>query len=174
MEWKPGKPVVSQGYWALNVGDGYTTNTSGLWVPLGVTTSSITTFLPDHVYSAAVADVKHFFEHGDFVLDNATVYIPPKPKVEKVEAKIVGYYSSTYKYDNGYEEYEPNTRETLTGLFPGLDDLLGCPLCNNDGSSLTNTIIHLNDDHKWSRERIADWLETLPVDLTLVSASKGD
>lgn len=170
MEWKPvvGKPVVSQGYWALNVGDGFTTNSSGLWVPLGVTTSSNTTFLPDHVYSAAVADVKHFFEHGDFVLDNATVYIPPKPKVEKEEAKVLGYYSTTY-------EYVPSTRETLAGLFPGLDHMLDCPACDDTtGWSLTNTIIHLNDDHEWTRERIADWLETLPVDLTLVSASKGD
>jgi hypothetical protein len=32
---------------------------------------------------------------------------------------------------------------------------------------LQDTIIHLNDIHKWSRERIADWLETLDHDLTL-------
>jgi hypothetical protein len=31
---------------------------------------------------------------------------------------------------------------------------------------LQDTIIHLNDLHKWSRERIAEWLETLDHDLT--------
>ena len=32
--------------------------------------------------------------------------------------------------------------------------------------SVWSMIQHLNDDHKWSRERIADWLDTLDVDLT--------
>lgn len=31
--------------------------------------------------------------------------------------------------------------------------------------SLSNVIIHLNDGHGWSRERIADWLDTLDADL---------
>lgn len=26
-------------------------------------------------------------------------------------------------------------------------------------------VMHLNDDHRWSRERIADWLDTLDLDL---------
>lgn len=30
---------------------------------------------------------------------------------------------------------------------------------------LSSIIIHLNDLHKWTREEIADWLESLPVDL---------
>lgn len=33
-------------------------------------------------------------------------------------------------------------------------------------SSLFALVIHLNDDHKWDRNRIADFLETLDVDLT--------
>lgn len=31
---------------------------------------------------------------------------------------------------------------------------------------LQATIIHLNDAHRWTREEIADWLETLDHDLT--------
>jgi hypothetical protein len=27
--------------------------------------------------------------------------------------------------------------------------------------SLASILVHLNDDHKWSRERIASWLDTL-------------
>lgn len=43
-----------------------------------------------------------------------------------------------------------------------------CPECTAYGTdgSLRSTIIHLNDHHKWTRERIADWLETLDHDLT--------
>ena len=38
------------------------------------------------------------------------------------------------------------------------DDLYGqCPACEVEGSVIT----HLNDDHRWTRERIADWLDTL-------------
>lgn len=36
----------------------------------------------------------------------------------------------------------------------------------DDRALLQNTIIHLNDKHKWTREAIADWLETLDHDLT--------
>jgi hypothetical protein len=31
---------------------------------------------------------------------------------------------------------------------------------------LQQTIIHINDHHKWTREAIAEWLETLDHDLT--------
>lgn len=31
---------------------------------------------------------------------------------------------------------------------------------------LSSTIIHLNDYHCWTRQRIAEWLKTLPCDLT--------
>lgn len=47
-------------------------------------------------------------------------------------------------------------------------------------SSLEETIIALNDTAKWSRERIADWLETLDVDIKFKTAEaetpkfKGD
>lgn len=33
-------------------------------------------------------------------------------------------------------------------------------------SSLFALVIHLNDDHQWNRNRIADWLDGLDVDLT--------
>ena len=48
-----------------------------------------------------------------------------------------------------------------------------CPDCGQSTSSFTlpNIIaIHLNDKHKWSRERIADWLEaelSPPIAVTL-------
>jgi hypothetical protein len=36
---------------------------------------------------------------------------------------------------------------------------------------LSSVIIHLNDDHAWTREQVADWIETLDVDLRFPGAS---
>ena len=41
-------------------------------------------------------------------------------------------------------------------VFAGSDT--PCPAC---GRSRRGPVLHLNDDHRWSRERIADWLEGL-------------
>lgn len=46
-----------------------------------------------------------------------------------------------------------------------------CPDCKQ-GGTIANLIPHINDHHKWSREKIADWLETLDVDLTLKPVQK--
>lgn len=36
-----------------------------------------------------------------------------------------------------------------------------CPQCRNKYRDTQDVIIHLNNGHKWTRERIADWIETL-------------
>lgn len=38
--------------------------------------------------------------------------------------------------------------------------------------TLYRLIQHLNDNHQWTRERIADWLDTLEVDLTFKLSDK--
>jgi hypothetical protein len=43
-----------------------------------------------------------------------------------------------------------------------------CPVCSKEGTNLYTIIVCLNDVHNWPREEVADWLETLDVDLTLV------
>lgn len=61
------------------------------------------------------------------------------------------------------------------GQIPGVDQIIGvCPalrenlschdgcICGIDYSqSLMSTVIHLNDGHRWTRDQIADWIETL-------------
>lgn len=37
--------------------------------------------------------------------------------------------------------------------------LVVCPVCTGAGEA-GNIVVHLNDNHKWSRERIAGWLES--------------
>jgi len=63
--------------------------------------------------------------------------------------------------------------EYLDALIPGLVDMQAqCPaeVCLSktfswEPSGLKNVIIHLNDTHMWSRKDIADWLDTLDLDL---------
>lgn len=45
---------------------------------------------------------------------------------------------------------------------PGLKQIVRCPekMCHNK-DRLNHVIVELNDDHSWTREQIADWLDTL-------------
>jgi hypothetical protein len=36
-----------------------------------------------------------------------------------------------------------------------------CPACDRQIQYGESTVTHLNDDHRWTRERIADWVETI-------------
>ena len=71
---------------------------------------------------------------------------------------------------------------TLQRFFPNVTKELQCPACMaediHDQSavnyvnptamrSVSRTIMHLNDWHRWTREAIADWLDTLDIDLTV-------
>lgn len=47
--------------------------------------------------------------------------------------------------------------------LPGINEAVKHPL-TGDTHSLWSVIINLNDIHHWTRERIADWVETLDID----------
>lgn len=48
-----------------------------------------------------------------------------------------------------------------------------CPRCESPHSnSIAEIIMHLNDSTPWTREQIADWLETLDADLNLLKEEK--
>jgi hypothetical protein len=56
----------------------------------------------------------------------------------------------------------------IAKAVPAVNTLVTCPVCNlKSRVTISELIIHLNDLHGWSREKIADWLETLDVDLTV-------
>lgn len=62
----------------------------------------------------------------------------------------------------------------LTALCPAMDSLVCVPCgCTEDamGHTLRQAVIHLNDSENWSRERVADWLDTLDLDINLLHAS---
>jgi hypothetical protein len=83
-------------------------------------------------------------------------YKPPKPAAPDVGATIVS---------------------ELAAILPALaTHRLRCPLWMDDTTDtptaccwrkpLSEVIVHLNDHHRWTREQIAGWLDTLDVDLT--------
>lgn len=47
----------------------------------------------------------------------------------------------------------------LPSKFPSLMRQMACPACRNVGT-LSDIVLDLNDNHKWSRERIAGWIES--------------
>lgn len=60
---------------------------------------------------------------------------------------------------------ENNSKRPEVESLPGLDEIVVHPVFKNK-DSLRRVVISLNDSHRWSREQIADWLETLDVDIT--------
>jgi hypothetical protein len=66
---------------------------------------------------------------------------------------------------------EANPEDPAVAQLPALKVDVPCP-CECDYSTSKTirwSIIHLNDQHKWTREQVADWLETLDVDIRFSS-----
>jgi hypothetical protein len=58
--------------------------------------------------------------------------------------------------------------------FPYLNTRVNCPVSPSEGrQSLLNMIWHLNDDHQWTREQIADWLESEEEKLGYVTLTES-
>lgn len=56
----------------------------------------------------------------------------------------------------------------LAKILPALSAKVKCPKCKHN-TSLQQTIIHMNDRHKMPREDIADWVESLDLDIEFKS-----
>lgn len=73
--------------------------------------------------------------------------------------------------------YYPPMVADLSLIFPAILASSQCPVpdegCGGD-DDIWSLVVHLNDFHKWSREKVADWLDTLNMDLTLQATTKGD
>lgn len=54
--------------------------------------------------------------------------------------------------------------DDLAAILPDLEAQVKHPV-SGDRASLRTTIVSLNDTHHWSRERVADWLDTLDLNL---------
>ncbi len=64
--------------------------------------------------------------------------------------------------------YGGDTNRVLESLLPAMREDTKCPSCRGDDThrdTITQLVIHLNDSIHWTRETIADWLDTLDADL---------
>lgn len=81
--------------------------------------------------------------------DSFEIGLPPKPK------------STRHSVDGN------DTRRILRESIPGFDNMLVKNPETGATQSIHGAIVYLNDSAGWSREAIADWLETLDYDLTI-------
>ena len=61
----------------------------------------------------------------------------------------------------------------LRCVFPILNEQRICPVLPHYSDDMLAVIWHLNDDHRWTRERIADWVETVEPADVLTERSEG-
>lgn len=69
----------------------------------------------------------------------------------------------------GYTTDGGNYRQPEVDILPGVNEVVKHPV-TGDKRTIEYIIINLNDSHMWTRDQIADWLETLDVDLTFKEA----
>lgn len=62
---------------------------------------------------------------------------------------------------------------TDVGKLPGVREKVKHPISGRQ-EMLWNVIVDLNDRQGWSREQVADWLETLDVDISFGSENESD
>lgn len=90
----------------------------------------------------------------------------------------------SYK-DDEWESPLDAQRRIIGDIFPAVFTMgLKCPArkwlfgmrrCHkHDHLTLGDIIVRLNDGHKWPRELIAEWVESLDLDTTMKAQSKGN
>jgi hypothetical protein len=103
-------------------------------------------------------------------------YVPPPNMVNKNDPWNYPYSTQTHNQAAAYAaitDYPPNTKGFSTGQklarkaksLPGVDTLVKHPVVGDQGS-LYYVIMDLNDHYRWTRNQIADWIETLDIDTT--------
>jgi hypothetical protein len=91
----------------------------------------------------------------------------PEPDLEPWEQELIG---SGYATSKPGHEYGGEIVATIAQVIPAMREQVKHPVTGGY-SSLNVVIVDLNDSHRWSRERIADWLDTLDLDLAFPAAS---
>jgi hypothetical protein len=70
-----------------------------------------------------------------------------------------------------YESDGSGVLDFLRTIVPDMAVMVADPTNGNDArQSVESMVMYLNDTHRWTREQIADWLDTLGLDLRLTSA----
>lgn len=119
--------------------------------------SHLLTSIYQEKYSPALSYLKYEMFDGD-----GNKYIHPDKKDMTWTNNVGVEKLSTGKFHNSAGAVGEDDR---VSELPGLNQMVRNPVTNKTGT-LRSVIISLNDNSKWTRERIADWLDTLDVDIT--------
>ena len=103
----------------------------------------------------------------------ALAYVHYHPKMDEYVAKAKTLTHTDWGHGAikivGYPEPLPEkTASEVSRKLPGVSEFVKCPACSGEDAHtdvLREIIMELNDWCKWSREQIADWLDTLDIDL---------
>ncbi len=89
--------------------------------------------------------------------DLLSEYIKIEKDYEQARATIKVTYTSAA---SSYGKPMQDDLSSLATQLPGVNNIVKNPVTGDD-AKLFNVIIHLNDTARWTREAIADWIETL-------------
>lgn len=95
-------------------------------------------------------------------------------KIERLIAALDKLETTINAYEQAMEKLVQTMPKYVSGMsqeglswqaidLPGVNEAVKHPI-TGDTHSLWSVIISLNDGHHWTRERIADWVETLDID----------
>lgn len=87
---------------------------------------------------------------------------------------LSGKFDFNASVENLMTPYERKARSLVNMIPEVMGEIVYCPQdgCTSN-CSIMDTVMHLNDRHKWKREDIADWLDTLDVDLRFQPSVPG-
>jgi hypothetical protein len=144
--------------------------------------SGIAKHVYDSVYAAVVANLK---KQQAF-----TQWLAPAGPIQLTNTghagSFVSYYEGGGSSPANTVQLGKTVVDTLAALLPPgtLDTVVPCPGCGtplrNDATcdakpyTLMSQVMHLNDAHRWTREKIADWLDTLDVDLAFKTPTEDE
>jgi hypothetical protein len=99
----------------------------------------------------------------DFLLELAVDF------TEKQKAQVVNVMGASIMLNPSVISSNPRRRieQACPGLEENVQPPCDCYIEFYQDAVLSAVIMHLNDKHAWTREKIADWLDSLDVDLTV-------
>lgn len=115
-----------------------------------------------------------FMNAVDIYVDHRLIqgaYTTNREKISKVITNVIWTAHARYKLKEQLSQYTVYSQsygfktESIMTSVPGVKEVAKCPLCVYT-DKVWDIVIHCNDEHRMARPEIADWLETLDIDLS--------
>lgn len=140
------------------------------YVELKVVDATVVIMLPDELLlSSSGNDVAHYLSLKYY---NELSKNYPEDVSKMLGDALFSFLSGKFDFNapagNLMTPYERKAK-SLVKMIPGMrGETVACPQdrCSSN-YGIMDAVMHLNDRHKWKREDIADWLDTLDADLRL-------